>query len=397
MSRLPRVFFLSLICVPGFGQSVISASSGVVDFAEGAAFVDDKPLQQKFGSFRTIKTGATLRTEDGRVEVLLTPGLLLRLDRNSAFRMDSTDLVDTRIEFLKGSAMVEAVDEPSDHPAVIKFKDNEIRFDEEGLYRIDAEPGLLKVFNGEAVVKRTGKETSVDMSHEFFLDSGLLTPAYGDPESDEFYAWSKKRSATVDADSKLSRQASNVPKMPDGTKPAGDTDDDNWDDNATLGGLVAKGILSAAPSLGTSTITPYPGLGVYGSGTYAYPGAYPGLSSYSHLYPGTGLGTYNSLPLNGSLLGTYGAPYTYPGAPYLPYSALTMYGIPSDLYRYSALARYHWLHGIGSPQIPSSIGIIQPWLPARSSIGRPSLPTVPRVSTPQTGVTSPGLRPFGRR
>src|SRR5438309_5119390 len=352
MGRLPRVFFLSVVCLPGFGQSVISATSGVVNFAEGAAFVNDKPLEQKFGTFRTIRSGATLRTENGRVEILLTPGLLLRLDRNSALRMDSTDLVDTRMEFLKGSAIIEAMDEPSDHPAVVKFKDNEIRFDEEGLYRIDAERGLLKVFSGEAVVKRTGKDTSVDMSHQFFLDSGLLTPTYGDPESDEFYAWAKKRSDAVGADSLLSRQASKVPKMPDDVKSAGDADDDNWDDNATLGGLVAKGMLSAAPSLGSSTVTPYPGLGVYGSGTYAYPGTDPGLSSYTHLYPGPGLGSYSSLPLNGSLLGTYGAPYTYPGAPYLPYSSLTMYGIPSDLYRYSALARYHRMHAIGSPQTP---------------------------------------------
>src|SRR4051794_19853477 len=160
MGRLPRVFFFSVVCLPGFGQSVISATSGVVNFAEGAAFVNDKPLEQKFGTFRTIRSGATLRTENGRVEILLTPGLLLRLDRNSALRMDSTDLVDTRMEFLKGSAIIEAMDEPSDHPAVVKFKDNEIRFDEEGLYRIDAEPGLLKVFSGEAVVKRTGKDTS---------------------------------------------------------------------------------------------------------------------------------------------------------------------------------------------------------------------------------------------
>ena len=43
-----------------------------------------------------------LRTEEGRAEVLLTPGVFLRLGENSSFRMITNRLIDTRLEFLSG-------------------------------------------------------------------------------------------------------------------------------------------------------------------------------------------------------------------------------------------------------------------------------------------------------
>src|SRR5689334_14600218 len=83
-------------------QAVISAHSGVVHFSEGSVFIDDQPLDQKVGTFPNIKEGSTLRTEKGRAEILLTPGIFLRLDENSSIRMRSNSLEDTRVEFIRG-------------------------------------------------------------------------------------------------------------------------------------------------------------------------------------------------------------------------------------------------------------------------------------------------------
>src|SRR5690349_13039232 len=93
---------------PASAQSVVSTHSGLIYFFEGSVFLGDQPLQQKFGSFPDIGEGRQLRTEHGRAEVLLTPGVMLRIDENSAIRLISDKLSDTRVELLGGSGILES-------------------------------------------------------------------------------------------------------------------------------------------------------------------------------------------------------------------------------------------------------------------------------------------------
>src|SRR5438105_10942371 len=95
-----------LFCLHGSAQMVVSVHSGVIHFAEGPVFIDDQPLEQKFGTFPSIKEGSTLRTEQGRAEILLTPGVFLRIDENTSIRMISSSLMDTRLELLQGSVIL---------------------------------------------------------------------------------------------------------------------------------------------------------------------------------------------------------------------------------------------------------------------------------------------------
>ena len=52
--------------------------------------------QPKFAEFPDVKNGQTLAAEDGRAEVLLTPGVILRIAENSSFQMVSNSRSDTR-------------------------------------------------------------------------------------------------------------------------------------------------------------------------------------------------------------------------------------------------------------------------------------------------------------
>src|SRR6202050_5720563 len=92
---------------PALAQSVISAHSGVIHFADGSVFLDDQRVEQKAGKFDQMKNGSELRAQDGRAEVLLTPGTFLRVGANSAIRMISNDLDNTRVELLNGSAVLD--------------------------------------------------------------------------------------------------------------------------------------------------------------------------------------------------------------------------------------------------------------------------------------------------
>ena len=76
--------------VPAGAQSVISAHSGTVHHIEGRVLLADELVQPKFGHFPDLKEGQELRTEDGRAEILLTPGVFLRVASNSAVRMLSS-------------------------------------------------------------------------------------------------------------------------------------------------------------------------------------------------------------------------------------------------------------------------------------------------------------------
>ena len=164
-------------------QYVISSHSGVIQYVEGRAFLGDKPVEPKFGQFPDIKENQEFRTEDGRAEVLLTPGVFLRIGENSSIRMLSTRLTDTRVEVLSGSAVVESNEMPKDNAIQLVYKKDSIQLQKQGLYRLDTEPARFEVFDGEAIVAdpsgqltlRSGKATNLGavlMARKFRPQSG---------------------------------------------------------------------------------------------------------------------------------------------------------------------------------------------------------------------------------
>src|SRR6266446_3754532 len=95
-------YVCALLCftlgsLPALAQSVISARSGVIHYIEGDVAIDGASIHPKFAEFLELKSGQVLATQEGRAEVLLTPGVFLRLAENSSVRMLSNSLADTRI------------------------------------------------------------------------------------------------------------------------------------------------------------------------------------------------------------------------------------------------------------------------------------------------------------
>ena len=125
------------------GQTVISARSGLVHHVEGQVTIDDKAVEVKYSQFPEVKEQQVLKTEDGRAEVLLNPGVFLRLAENSSFRMLSNRLSDTRVDILSGSMMLEHGEIAKDTHVTVLFKDKTITFEKSGLYRLDADTGRV--------------------------------------------------------------------------------------------------------------------------------------------------------------------------------------------------------------------------------------------------------------
>src|SRR5579883_695875 len=135
------IFSLSFLpWTSALAQSVVPTHSGLVYFFEGSVYMGDQRLEQKFGRFPDIGEGGELRTESGRAEVLLTPGVFVRLGDNSSIRLISSKLSDTQVELLRGSAILEATDEAAGGDVMVLHKTWRIRLPHEGVYRVDSDP-----------------------------------------------------------------------------------------------------------------------------------------------------------------------------------------------------------------------------------------------------------------
>jgi len=195
------------------GQSVISARSGVIHFFEGSVYLRDQALEPHPGKFQILAPGEELRTAQGSAEVLLTPGVFLRIGEKSAIRMVANKLADTRVELLAGSAMVGS-DEPNANTSVTlicrKWK---VHFLREGTYRIDSEPPRLWVEKGKAEVTADGSATpvSVEQGMDLPLAVALVPEPSIDEPADELSDWSKGRSLSISTDNAIAAKISDDP------------------------------------------------------------------------------------------------------------------------------------------------------------------------------------------
>src|SRR5271167_2991240 len=143
---------VTVLTLPADGQSVISTRSGTVHFFEGAVYLGDQPLESHPGKFSSVPQGAELRTAEGRAEVLLTPGVFVRIGERSTIRMVANALSDTRVELLAGSAVVDSAGPSPGTSVTLIYRNWNVRFLEEGVYRIDSDPPRLCVPQGKAEV-----------------------------------------------------------------------------------------------------------------------------------------------------------------------------------------------------------------------------------------------------
>jgi hypothetical protein len=263
-----------LLGLPALAQSVISAHSGLIHLADGSVFLDDQRVEQQAGKFDQMKNGSELRTQDGRAEVLLTPGTFLRMGANSSIRMISNELDNTRVELLSGSAVLDqGSDALANTPVTILYNLDQVHIQKPGRYRFDSEPPQVKVESGEAdVTAADGKSVQAGAGYAVALEGKLTARKLLSDRVDDLDTWDTAREHSV-ADSNL--QASAASDLSSAI--------DGWqnDPDAVLQSL---GIPPYPPGM-SSYIPPYSyGAGLYGAGLYG-----PSYSPYGpYAYGGFG-------------------------------------------------------------------------------------------------------------
>lgn len=190
------LFGIGLLCAPAFGAN--PARPGTVNYIEGAAYLEGQPLNARDVGSIEMTHGQVLTTGAGRVEILLTPGVFLRLDHNSAVKMISPDITLTQMELEHGRAGVE-VDEiyPQNNLEIIDGGVN-TKLLKTGYYEFDANHPTVMVFKGKADVEvGDGKYVTVKGHHDMPLAEGVsVKPAKFDVRDAEggLYNWSSLRS-----------------------------------------------------------------------------------------------------------------------------------------------------------------------------------------------------------
>lgn len=188
----------ALAATCGYAQSVISAHSGVIHYTEGTVQVGDKNYESKTSEFGELKENTVLKTEDGRAELLLTPGVFLRIGENSSVRMVSNKLSDTRVEVLSGETLIECDELLPDNQVTMLYKDATVAITKHGLYRFDAPPGRLRVYDGEAIVRNPSGQLTAKKGHEVMLGDGALMASKFDVKTgDELMRWAARRSGYI--------------------------------------------------------------------------------------------------------------------------------------------------------------------------------------------------------
>ena len=199
--------------LPADSQSVISTHSGVVHYFEGTVMLDDQPLLPHLGKYPSVPEGSVLRTADGRAEVLLTPGVFLRMNGQSEIRMISNDLSDTRVEVLAGSVIVESGETNSDTSVTLLYRGWGVHLIGQGTYRIDSDPGRLWVRQGEAEVLPENGSQTVKVEAGSSLPFGSApVPDYSIAEpQDALRSWNTGRGDSISADNAITAQIDEDP------------------------------------------------------------------------------------------------------------------------------------------------------------------------------------------
>lgn len=184
---------------------------GSLNYVEGQASIGARTLDSKSVGSTELERGQTLTTADGKVEVLLTPGVFLRVGSNSSVKMLSPTLTDTEVHLEKGHAMIEVAEIHPENDLRIVAGGAMIRLLKTGLYDVDLKQGQLRVFDGEAYVLEGDEHTDVKRGHAIKLtgnpgNNKLKTSKFNKKsyEEGELYRWSSLRSsylaeANVDA------------------------------------------------------------------------------------------------------------------------------------------------------------------------------------------------------
>jgi hypothetical protein len=168
---------------------------GALNYTEGQVSINGQAVRGARNA--AVQPGQILQTQDGKAEMLLTPGVFLRLNNHSQARLVMASITDTRIELLQGEAMIEAAQVEPANNLTIADAGYITQIDKPGVYELNADQPKVAVYDGEATVSATGHSVNVKKGHQLALvaqNENLKTQSFDVNNPDSLYNWSRLRS-----------------------------------------------------------------------------------------------------------------------------------------------------------------------------------------------------------
>ena len=203
MPRLKVLFlFLATLSAFSYGQNANPASPGTLNYIEGQATIDGQQLSSQSVGKTLLAKDQSISTQSGKTEVLLTPGVFLRLGANSTVEMISPDLTKTEVRLEQGRADIEVDQLYNENLLLVDLPNGQAHLTKKGLYSFNAGNSTVRVFDGEAEVfpgadlNTNIKPTKVKGGREIALNGDLMKPQKFDKDTakDDLYRWSSLRS-----------------------------------------------------------------------------------------------------------------------------------------------------------------------------------------------------------
>src|SRR5947209_2651596 len=148
---MPRSKFLALISlatlsVAAFAQNTVSARAGTLNYIEGQVSVEGRQLASGPQSNKSLNAGETLSTANGKAEILLTPGIFLRVGANSTVKMVLPNLTQTEVSLEQGRANVEVDQISQQNRILVDLPNAQAQILKKGLYAFDSANSNVSVF-----------------------------------------------------------------------------------------------------------------------------------------------------------------------------------------------------------------------------------------------------------
>src|SRR6185437_6802204 len=173
----------------------ISARPGVVNYIEGNASLNGHEVSATKLKSTFLSANDVLSTDIGKAEVLLTPGVFLRIGDNSAIRMISPSLTDIQIQLERGQAMIEVDDLVKDNQINMLNHGGSVSILKTGLYRFSTDPApIAAVIDGKAEVTVGDTRKELSKGRQVVLVPELKAEKFDRKKEDDLYAWSNVRS-----------------------------------------------------------------------------------------------------------------------------------------------------------------------------------------------------------
>jgi hypothetical protein len=191
-----------LLSLPALGETTTdsrTALPGTLNYVEGQATIGDQALSGKSVGSADVQNGQALTTDKGKAEILLTPGVYLRLGDNSSATMVSNSITNTRVALNEGEAMLEVDQIYPQNRIVISQDGADTRVLKTGLYDFDDTNQRVRVFDGKADVYAGDHKIVLKGGHELALNTvgRLKSKDFNKNKvanNDDLYRWSSLRS-----------------------------------------------------------------------------------------------------------------------------------------------------------------------------------------------------------